>query len=87
MTNLPTFHLNGTSPDVIYHEYRQAYKSLVKAVKDLEDATCNPRDFYVQGEGAWERAQNERAAMFAKLKEVQDYVLSWVDCSYDHRTY
>lgn len=79
MTNLPTFHLNGTSPDTIYHEYRQAYKSLVKAVKDLEEATCNPRDFYVQGEGAWERAE-----MFAKLKEVQNYVLSWVDCSYDH---
>lgn len=83
MTHLPTIHLNGTSPETLFDEYNAVRISLIKTVSALEDATCNARDFYVQGDGAWEKARNERTAMFAKLREVQDYVDAWIGCASD----
>lgn len=83
MTTLPSIHLNGTSPETLLNEYEDVCTALSKAVEALEKATCNPRDFYVQGDGAWQKARDERTAMFQKLKEVQDYANAWAERASD----
>ena len=41
-------------------------------------ATCNARDFYPQGDGAYQQARKERDEAFRKLKEVQDLAEAWI---------
>lgn len=83
MTTLPTFHLNGSDAETLLNEYEAVCTALRKAVVALEEATCNPRDFYVQEDGAWERARAERTEMFSKLREVQNYAEAWAECASD----
>jgi hypothetical protein len=79
MATLPTIHLNGTSAKSLVREYRAVSDALEAASKALEAATCNARDFYLQGDDAWQRARKEREEAFAKLAEVQTYAEAWLD--------
>lgn len=83
MAALPTFHLNGSDAETLMNEYEAVCTALSKAVVALEKATCNPRDFYVQEDGAWERARAERTAMFDKLRELQIYAGAWAERASD----
>lgn len=84
MTTLPTFHLNGTSPESIREEYHKVYESLKETEELLGKATCHPRDFYVQEEGAWGRAREERNKIGLMLAEVSSYIEDWLQHSSDH---
>jgi hypothetical protein len=53
----PTFHLNGTSRDVLDQQYENALAKLQDAIKALEDASPNGRDYYLQGPNAFGIAQ------------------------------
>jgi len=46
-------------------------------------ATCNARDFYPQGPGAYEKAVNERGQAFEHLSAAAEYVEAWKACAYD----
>lgn len=80
---LPAIHHNGTGAETLLREYETLCSALSGAILALENATCNPRDFYVQGEGAWERARAERTLMFEKLREVQNYANAWAERASD----
>jgi hypothetical protein len=81
---LPTIHLNGTGAKSLAYEYHAVYQALNRACDALAVATCNARDFYPQGDAAWQRAREERAEMFRKLAEVQAYAEAWMERASDH---
>lgn len=85
MTALPTIHLNGTGADTLQREYRDLRKAVDAAAERLTTATCNPRDFYPQEPGAWQRARDERAEMFRLLQTVSEYAQMWEFHAMDHR--
>ena len=80
---LPTIHLNGTGAQSLADEYHAVYLATSQACEALAAATCNARDFYPQGDGAWKEAQDERADMFSKLAEVQLYAAAWMNKASD----
>lgn len=78
---LPTIHLNGTGAKSLTAEYHEVYKAIDRACEALAAATCNARDFYVQGnnwQDAYQQAIKERAEALQKLKEVQDLAEAWM---------
>ena len=83
MTATPTIHLNGTGAETLYAEYNAVRDALTKARKALEDATCNARDFYVQGDTAYAAAKAERTKMLQKLDELCDYAAAWETVALD----
>jgi hypothetical protein len=84
MTTLPTIHLNGTSAQNLSAEYYAALKSIQEASNALVNATCNQRDFYPQGDGAWEKARAERSDMFLYLATVEQYLSAWAEHASNH---
>lgn len=80
---LPTLHLNGTGAANLRREYYAVLKALDNASDALAQATCHPRDFYPQGDGAWEQARAERDKAFENLREVQEYVEQWLTHIHD----
>jgi len=74
MTTIPTIHLNGTGFTTLRDEYAAAYDAIDKAVEALAAATCNGRDFYVQGGSAYYQARDERQAALDKLRDAHQYV-------------
>ena len=82
---LPTIHLNGTSADTLYAEYRAVRKAIAAAADALAAATCNGRDFYPQDPGAWQQARSEREQAFKMLQQVSDYAEQWEMHALDHR--
>ena len=85
MAALPTIHLNGTGAASLEQEYRAVRLAVAAAADALAAATCNPRDFYLQGSEAWERARAERAEVFRLLQQVSDYAEAWEQHAADHR--
>ncbi len=81
---LPTIHLNGTGAKSLVDEYHAVYQAIDKASEALVAATCNARDFYPQGDAAWQQARDERAEMLSKLAEVQAYAEAWLAQAWDH---
>lgn len=84
MTTLPTIHLNGTGAHSLKREYRAVREAVTKAIHALGAATCNPRDFYPQEHGSWERARAEREEAFRLLQRVSDYATDWELHAMDH---
>ena len=80
---LPTIHLNGTGAQSLASEYHAVYLATSQACEALAAATCNARDFYPQGDAAWQQARDERADMFSKLAEVQLYAAAWMNKASD----
>lgn len=75
--NLPTIHLNGTSPETLRDDYERVYRLLNQTIDALEKAEFNLRDFYPQGEDGWLNAKKEREEIFKKLQEVKEYAMAW----------
>jgi hypothetical protein len=84
MTTLPTIHLNGTGADTLLREYSAARVAIEAALDALASATCNPRDFYPQEPGAWERARAERDAVMFNLKLASSYAAHWQEHARRH---
>jgi len=81
---LPTIHLNGTGAQSLADEYHAVYQAFDRASDALAAATCNARDFYPQGDAAWQQARDERAEMFRRLAEVKAYAEAWMARASDH---
>jgi hypothetical protein len=84
MTTLPAIHLNGTGADALLREYSAARVAIEAALDAIAAATCNPRDFYPQEPGAWERARAERDEVMRQLKQASDYAAAWQEHAREH---
>ena len=67
---MPTIHLNGTSPDSLLGSYCTAMNALLDAIKTVEACAPNGRDYYVNG-GDIKAACSEHANRVAKLVDVR----------------
>lgn len=82
---VPTVHLNGTSVDDLYSQAHEAHKALRVALEKLYAMAPNARDYYVQGEGAFEVARKEHQARIDALIFVQKELVTIAAALLDHR--
>jgi hypothetical protein len=80
---LPTIHPNGTGAAELEAQYRAVRLAISEATRLLGHATCNGRDFYPQGPGAYEKAVKERGQAFEHLSAAAEYVEAWEICADD----
>ena len=71
---LPTVHLNGTSRERLLADYHAAYKLLCAASDAFADIEFNARDYYVQGDYAFNAARTERDKARAHLGALKSYL-------------
>jgi len=69
---LPTVHLNGTSRDSLLDDYMAAMDAIRLAMKALQSAAPNARDYYVQAGDTFCMAQNQHFVRLARLRETLD---------------
>lgn len=66
----PTIHLNGTGRERLFEQTADALGALRAAMRALDEAAPNGRDYYPQGEGAYSEAAREHASRVARVREV-----------------
>ena len=71
---LPTIHLNGTGRDRLLADYQTAYKLLCTAVNAFADIEFHARDYYVQGDYAFNAARTERDNARAHFGALKTYL-------------
>ena len=67
---LPTIHLNGTSVESLLEDNDRAYRAINAAYDALRLAGPNGRDYYPQGGGAMEAAQDEHRERLLALHGI-----------------
>jgi hypothetical protein len=76
----PTVHLNGTGRESLRRDFEAAQRALMGALHALATMSPNARDYYPQGPGAFDRADDEHQDRMARvrgvLEEVQELDLS-----------
>ena len=67
---IPTLHLNGSGWNNLSPQYREA----LEAIRTAKEKIPRPhgRDYYVQENGAFERARAQFEGQMAKLDEVEE---------------
>ena len=68
----PTIHMNGTAPETLRDEYLAVAHSIRDAVKKAEGMDFNGRDYYPQGDAAWQQAKEEHH------KRINDLNVIWL---------
>lgn len=76
---VPTIHLNGTSGEALYALHVTACDRLRDALRALDAAAPNGRDFYVQGDHAIGEAMREHAERVSRLASVLREVSAMAD--------
>jgi hypothetical protein len=71
---LPSIHLNGTGRDRLFADYHAAYKLLCAAADAFADIEFNARDYYVQGDYAYNAARTERDRARANFGALKQYL-------------
>ena len=66
----PTIHLNGTGIETLIKQYSLAHSTLDTAIRRLDGATPNARDYYPQGHSASYEAMQEHAHRRDRLLSV-----------------
>lgn len=69
---VPTIHLNGSPADRLRDEYEQAMAAVGKAIDAVNMSAPNARDYYVQGDGAYQAARAEHDERVKRLRAVWD---------------
>jgi hypothetical protein len=77
----PSVHLNGTSAASLIDQYNTAARAVWTALREVEGAGPNQRDYYPQGDLAWTRAKAQHDVRLQalrrvanELREIADYV-------------
>lgn len=66
----PTIHLNGTDAMSLYNDYDAAAQAVREALRKLTQAAPNARDYYPQGDRAFQAAVVEHEKRWEKLESV-----------------
>lgn len=79
---VPTIHLNGSSPTNLRDANRLVGDALRQLAELMVDAEPNSRDYYLQGDGAYNRARSEHVArldMVRRLRLEYTYIVEKID--------
>ena len=71
---LPTVHLNGSGRERLLTGYHTAYKLLCAASDSFSEIEFNARDYYVQGDNAFNKARTERDNARAHIGALKTYL-------------
>lgn len=71
MTIYPTVHLNGTARSELMEQYSAARQAIEAALKALQEASPNARDYYPQGPMAILSAQDQHRAWYQSIDNVR----------------
>lgn len=66
----PLIHLNGTSGEQLFEGYAAAGSALRAALRALEEAAPNARDYYPLGEASYAAARREHEARVREINRV-----------------
>lgn len=66
----PTVHLNGTSADDLVEGYCKAQRAICKALITMGDICPHGRDYYPQGDQAYDQARAEHSDRVTRLQSV-----------------
>jgi len=55
-TIIPTIHLNGNSKEKLLEYYNNAYNAVDEAIGVFQEIDFHKRDYYPQGDEAWDAA-------------------------------
>lgn len=69
---VPTIHLNGTSKKGLLEALETATSVLHRAEQAVAETAPNGRDYYPQGEGAFDEARNQHDLRAARLHSVRE---------------
>jgi hypothetical protein len=79
---LPTVHLNGTDKKDLCKDYDNALRRVEEAIEAVAKIEFHSRDYYPQGNQAWNKAVEERMDIRKKLKEVEEYFTAHLEHIY-----
>jgi hypothetical protein len=68
----PLIHMNGTSFEELIGQLTSAASAVRAALRAVENAAPNQRDYYPLGQDAWSTAQREHASRLSRLNAVRD---------------
>jgi len=78
----PTIHMNGTSRDRLYEEICEVAGTVRAAIRAMESASPNGRDYYPQGPAALPAAAAEHrsrierlSSVLAELQEIAEHIV------------
>lgn len=80
---LPTIHLNGSSPDRLIEEWDAAYQAIGDAITALAQCAPNGRDYYPLGIAAYRTAENEHRARLTALHGIRDDLQAFCDAAWE----
>jgi hypothetical protein len=73
---IPTIHLNGTSGNVLRHQYATAIEALRRALDAVCETRPNERDYYVQEPDTGSQALREHEARVTSLQRVREELVT-----------
>ena len=73
---LPTIHLNGTGKQDLCEGYENTLRQIGETIESVKKIEFHSRDYYPQGNDAWNKAVEERMDIRKKLQEVERYFLA-----------
>ncbi len=76
---MPTIHLNGDTPERLMDDLLAAGKALRAAMKALQEAAPNSRNYYVQGPDAYGKAAKEHASRQQRVQEVYNEIVEMAE--------
>lgn len=68
---LPTIHLNGSSPARLRDDYTAARNAVEDALRKIAAIGLNGRDYYPQGNQAYQKAQLQMTSQLERLTSVR----------------
>lgn len=72
----PTIHLNGSDPVRLKELYWEAQHAIGEALRKMYDASPNARDYYPQGDGAYQKARAEDEERIRAVKRAQEDLMA-----------
>lgn len=73
----PSIHLNGSSADALIEQLTGAGRALRDALRALDDAAPNARDYYLQGDGdEFGKAMREHLSRVERVRSVMEEITS-----------
>ena len=67
----PTIHLNGSSKQMLFDGWYNAYQKVREALNAIEAIPINARDYYPQGDDTWKMAVMEYTGICIEMNKIK----------------